>query len=100
MAPGMQSKVGSAGGAGQECRSDCCDVGGEGPPDALLTQPREPCQSRQQSISYAQRRDSFDATQALQHLGRLLHAPGEWTSTLVIPHQCIHHRGCPGEFLG
>ena len=49
--------VGSAG-VEQGCRSNSSDVGGEGPTDALLAEPREPGQSRQQSVPYAQGRDS------------------------------------------
>ena len=61
--------------AEQGCRSDSSDVRGQGPTDGLLTEPREPGQSPQQSVPCAQGRDSLDATQALQHRRRLLHAP-------------------------
>ena len=92
--------VGLAVVAEQECRSDSSDVGGQGPTDARLAEPREVGQSRQQNIPYAHSRGSLHATQALEDRGRLLHAPGEWTPPLVIPHQGIHHRSRPGEFLG
>ena len=68
--------------------------------DGLLTEPREPGAPGQQSVPYAPNRDPLDATQALQHLCRLLHAPDEWAPTLVVAHQGILNRADAGEFLG
>jgi len=83
-----------------DSRSDSSDVRGQAPTDGLVTEPGKPGQSRQQCIPYAQGRDSFDATQALQHRRRLLHAPSERAPALVVRHQGIHHRCSAGEFLG
>jgi hypothetical protein len=81
------------------CRSDNSDVGGQGPTNsprqrAAGTGPIPPAE-----VPYVRGGDSLDATQALEHFRRLQHASGEWTPTLGVAHQGIHHRWCPGEFL-
>ena len=81
----------------QGCRPDSSDVNGQGPTDALVAEPRELGQTRQQNIPYAHSRGSLHATQALEDRGRLLHTPGEWTPPLVIPTKASITDGAPAS---
>jgi hypothetical protein len=75
--------------ATEGCRSDCSDLRSQSSTDDLVIEPWKPDQSRQQSIPYAKSRESFNTTQALQHLGRPLYSTGKWVSALVVVHQGI-----------